>query len=295
MNAMRIEVGLGAAALGKRGLNESLLYASDREQGGKRIILYDDVKRMLLQQKAYAEGAFALTMHAANLHEQHGAGDHEAGLLLDSIVEVVKSWPSEWCLEANKWAIQVLGGAGYVVDYPLEQLYRDNRLNMIHEGTAGVHANTLLGRKMSSNSKSAALFARMRVSAEEAEAEAEAMPAVGERELLLELSASMREAIERAEKVTGVLTSEEAKPVALVNAHEYLNLMGHTVVGWMWIRLATAAARPAIDAASSDGFYCGKLQTAAYFFRHELPKTTPVAATLLSLDTTVREMRPEWF
>ena len=98
-----------------------------------------------------------------------------------------------------------------------------------------------------------------------------------------------------AEKVTGVLTSEEAKPVALVNAHEYLNLMGHTIVGWMWIRLATAAARPAIDADGSDGFYCGKLQTAAYFFRHELPKTAPVAATLLSLDTTVREMRSDWF
>ena len=68
--------------------------------------------------------------------------------MLDSIIEVVKSWPSEWCLEANKWAIQVLGGSGYVHDYPVEQLYRDNRLNMIHEGTAGVHANTLLGRKL---------------------------------------------------------------------------------------------------------------------------------------------------
>jgi len=75
----------------------------------------------------------------------------------------------------------------------------------------------------------------------------------------------------------------------------YLNLVGHTVVGWMWLRLATAAARPAAAADGADGFYCGKLHTAAYYFRHELPKTEPVAATLLSLDTTVREMRADWF
>ena len=231
MNAMRIEVGLWAAALGKRGLNESLLYAEEREQGGKRIILHDDVKRMLLQQKAYAEGSFALTMHAAQLHDQQAAGDSEAGALLDSIIEVVKSWPSEWCLEANKWAIQVLGGAGYVQDYPVEQVYRDNRLNMIHEGTAGVHANTLLGRKLSGN-KSVGLFARMRASAEAAEAEAKALPSSRERELLAELSASLREAIERAEKVAATYTCILAYVRTYICMHvcAYIRTCIHTYV-----------------------------------------------------------------
>ena len=213
MNAMRIEVGLGAACLGKRGYLESLasciqvlttapspfptgkrgyleslVYAREREQGGCAIIEHDDVKRMLLLQKAYAEGGYALSLGAAAMHDRARAGDKLAGALLDLQTEIVKSWPSEWCLEANKLAIQVhtdshtvamalhtdcpshrlshrrhgpshrlpftstltpspwqvLGGAGYVSDYPVEQLYRDNRLNMIHEGTAGRHAKRLL-------------------------------------------------------------------------------------------------------------------------------------------------------
>ena len=110
MNAMRIEVGLGAACLGKRGYLESLHYAHDREQGGKAIIEHADVKRMLLQQKAYAEGALALCLYAAHLHDKSTAGDGQSAALLDVSTEIVKSWPSEWCLEANKQAIQVLGG-----------------------------------------------------------------------------------------------------------------------------------------------------------------------------------------
>ena len=107
MNAMRIEVGLGAACLGKRGYLESLMYAHEREQGGCAIIEHDDVKRMLLLQKAYAEGGYALCLGAAAMHDRARAGDKLAGALLDLQIEIVKSWPSEWCLEANKLAIQV--------------------------------------------------------------------------------------------------------------------------------------------------------------------------------------------
>ena len=130
MNAMRIEVGLGAACVGKRAYQESLQYAQEREQGGCPIIEHDDVKRMLVAQKAYAEGAFAFCIHAAVLHDKALAGDKQAGALLAATLEIVKSWPSEWCLEGTKLAIQVAGGSGYVQDYPFEQLYRDQRLNV---------------------------------------------------------------------------------------------------------------------------------------------------------------------
>lgn len=110
MNAMRIEVGMGATLVGRRGLLESLLYAQEREQGGRQIIDHDDVKRMLLQQKAYVEGSHALCIAAAALHDRSCAGDREARALLEVQTEIVKSWPSEWCLEANKLAIQVMGG-----------------------------------------------------------------------------------------------------------------------------------------------------------------------------------------
>src|SRR3546814_14000657 len=106
---------------------------------------------MLLQQKAYVEGALALCLYCAKLVDELAiAGDdassHELHQLLEILTPIAKAWPSEFCLEANKLAIQVLGGYGYTRDYPVERLYRDNRLNPIHEGTNGIQALDLLGR-----------------------------------------------------------------------------------------------------------------------------------------------------
>lgn len=318
MNAMRIEVGLGAAALGKRGFQESLLYAQEREQGGSKIIDYPDVRRMLLLQKVYAEGSYALCMFGASLADRAKDGDRSSGALLDTITEVIKSWPSEWALEANKLAIQVLGGAGYVKDFPCEQLYRDNRLNMIHEGTAGIHAKTLLGRKMA-NGRAAPLFVAIRQSIDEARATASGLRDPSESvtsAVLLECSAAVSEATDRLESVTQLLTSAENRGAALTNAHDFLTMTGHTVAAWMWLRMATAAAR-SLDASSSSRslhgslghseaasppsddpatlFYMGKLHACRFFCRHELPKTRAMADLLVSMDQTVAEMQPGWF
>src|SRR3546814_4235930 len=108
---------------------------------------------MLLQQKAYVEGALALCLYCAKLVDELAiAGDdassHELHQLLEILTPIAKAWPSEFCLEANKLAIQVLGGYGYTRDYQVERLYRDNRLNPIHEGTNGIQALDLLGRKL---------------------------------------------------------------------------------------------------------------------------------------------------
>jgi alkylation response protein AidB-like acyl-CoA dehydrogenase len=123
-----------------------------RDQPQVPIIEHADVKRMLLAQKSYAEGALALELYCARLvDEQHTgapAAAAEAALLLEVLTPIAKSWPSEWCLEANSLAIQVLGGYGYTRDFPVEQYWRDNRLNMIHEGTHGIQALDLLGRKV---------------------------------------------------------------------------------------------------------------------------------------------------
>ena len=166
MNEARIAVGLGATMLGYAGYEASLDYAKDRPQGrpigpgGKDatqpqipIIRHADVKRMLLAQKSYCEGALALELYCARLvDELHtGAPDDAAprpALLLEMLTPIAKSWPSEWCLEANSLAIQVHGGYGYTRDFPVEQYWRDNRLNMIHEGTHGIQALDLLGRKV---------------------------------------------------------------------------------------------------------------------------------------------------
>ena len=165
MNEARIGVGMAAVMLGMAGYHASLDYASNRPQGrpvgpaGKdpskpqvRIIEHADVKRMLLAQKSYCEGALALELYCARLVDEQHTGTPEAAdearLLLEVLTPIAKSWPSEWCLEANSLAIQVHGGYGYTRDFPVEQYWRDNRLNMIHEGTHGIQAADLLGRKV---------------------------------------------------------------------------------------------------------------------------------------------------
>jgi butyryl-CoA dehydrogenase len=157
MNEARIGVGLAATMLGLAGYHASLDYAKNRPQGrptgigGKdaaqpqiRIIEHADVKRMLLAQKSYSEGSLALALYCARLVDEQHTGEpaaaDDARLLLEVLTPIAKSWPSEWCLEANSLAIQVLGGYGYTRDFPVEQYWRDNRLNMIHEGTHGIQA-----------------------------------------------------------------------------------------------------------------------------------------------------------
>jgi len=155
---------LGAIALGYTGYLKSLDYARSRPQGRPvtardpdtpqiPIIEHPDVKRMLLAQKSYVEGALALALYCARLvdigHSAESPDEHDSTtLLLDILTPIVKSWPSQWCLEANNLAIQVHGGYGYTRDYDVEQHYRDNRLNPIHEGTHGIQSLGLLGRKV---------------------------------------------------------------------------------------------------------------------------------------------------
>nr|BFE71349.1 hypothetical protein GCM10020092_046500 [Actinoplanes digitatis] len=116
------------------------------------IIRHPDVRRMLLASKTYVEGGLALILYAARLVDEQHTGDTaeaaEAALLLDMLTPIVKAWPSRWCLKANDHAIQVHGGYGYTREYPVEQFYRDNRLNPIHEGTDGIQGLDLLGRKV---------------------------------------------------------------------------------------------------------------------------------------------------
>eukprot|EP01036_Dinobryon_divergens_P040657 gene40657-53777_t len=174
MNEARIGIGMAATMLGLAGYYASLDYAKNRPQGRPvqgpkdaagaaavvkdaaqpqvRIIEHADVKRMLLAQKSYGEGALALNLFCAKLVDEQHTGDaasaDEARLLLEVLTPIAKSWPSEFCLEANSLAIQIHGGYGYTRDFPVEQYWRDNRLNMIHEGTHGIQAMDLLGRKV---------------------------------------------------------------------------------------------------------------------------------------------------
>jgi alkylation response protein AidB-like acyl-CoA dehydrogenase len=298
MNEARLGVGMGAVSLGYTGYLKSVQYALERPQGRPitskdptapqvPIVEHADVKRMLLAQKSYVEGALALALYCARLVDWQDSAESDAerdstALLLDILTPVAKSWPSQWCLEANSLAIQVLGGYGYTREYDVEQHYRDNRLNPIHEGTHGIQSLDLLGRKVTQRNGASlsALGAAM------AESVAAAETAGGE---AADLAAQLDTSWQRLVEVTMSMFASGDVEAAMANSAIYLEAFGHIVIAWMWLEQFLAT-----DGHGGD-FYDGKRQAARYFFRYELPRTTPQLQLLEALDRTTLEMRPGWF
>ncbi|WP_298833206.1 acyl-CoA dehydrogenase [uncultured Piscinibacter sp.] len=305
MNEARIAVGLGATMLGYAGYEASLDYAKNRPQGrpmgpsGKDatqpqipIIRHADVKRMLLAQKSWCEGALALALYCARLVDELHTGSPDAaaqsGLLLEMLTPIAKSWPSEWCLEANSLAIQVHGGYGYTRDFPVEQYWRDNRLNMIHEGTHGIQALDLLGRKvlMDGGKGLQLLGARLDATIDRALAVPE-LDGLGN-----ELAAAWAE-VGRATQAAWATGNPEA---ALANAVPYLQAFGHTVIAWIWLDVALCAqATLAQGGADEEAALRGKLAACRFFFRHDLPKVAAWLQVVASRDDTCRTMDENWF
>ena len=260
MNEARIGVGVGAAALGYRGYLHSVAYARDRTQGRPigasggapvPIIDHPDVKRMLLAQKSYAEGALALCLYCAKLVDQDE--DEDAAALLGLLTPVAKTWPSEYGLAANDIAIQIHGGYGYTRDFDVEQLYRDNRLNPIHEGTTGIQAIDLLGRKILRDSGQGMAVLRQRIAATISEAGADA--AMGQ--ALASFWQRIDVVIERLRTI--------GSPAAFDNATPFLRAFGHGVMAWLWLDMARAAAGGRAD------FAAGKRRACRYFYDYEVP------------------------
>ncbi|MGF6997191.1 acyl-CoA dehydrogenase [Paraburkholderia sp. GAS32] len=305
MNEARINVGMGATMLGYAGYLASLDYARNRPQGRLqstrssdvpvpqvRIIEHADVKRMLLAQKSYVEGGLALGLYCAHLIDERNTGDvdsaQQADTLLGILTPVAKSWPSEWCLEANNLAIQVHGGYGYTRDFQVEQYWRDNRLNMIHEGTHGIQGRDLLGRKVLAGDGYALHVWRNRV-----EAAIEAARPLRE---LNELASTMNSALDRLMVATRNAWSWGNAHETLANATPYLQAFGHTVIAWIWLQVAAAAVRDMHGSGTlGSDFYLGKLQAARYFFRHELPKTEAWLHVVAQRDLTALDMQDAWF
>jgi butyryl-CoA dehydrogenase len=299
MNEARIGVGMAATMLGMAGYHASLDYAKNRPQGrpvssgGKdaaapqvRIIEHADVKRMLLAQKSYCEGALALELYCARLvDEQHtGAADvaDDARLLLEVLTPIAKSWPSEWCLEANSLAIQVHGGYGYTRDFPVEQYWRDNRLNMIHEGTHGIQGMDLLGRKvLMENGKGLQLLAgRINATIERA---------IQQPELAAHANA-LGQALAQVGAATKAAWATGNPQDALANAVPYMQAFGHTVLAWIWLDVALAA-----HAAADTPARTGRLAAMRFFFHYELPKIGAWLQVVSSRDQTCASLPEDAF
>ena len=297
MNEARIGVGFMATMLGQAGLETSSDYARSRRQGriaGRKdpdapqvaIIEHADIRRMLLAQKAYSDGALALCLYGARLVDDRNSGDavsaREADGLLDLLTPVIKSWPSEWALEANNFAIQVLGGAGYTRDFPVEQYWRDNRLNMIHEGTNGIQALDLLGRKVRMRDGEALGLLKKRVQATIAAAAAHAG--------LRHHGDHLAEAFAKLETATAASIASQPPERGLANASVYLNGFGHTVVAWLWLDMMIRIESEV--SSEADTVRLGLAAAARYFFAFELP----LAAHWFGLvgNPLIMESDPSW-
>lgn len=308
MNEARIGVGLGAAMIGYRGYLCSLEYAKNRPQGrlpsnrnpaSKPVMLIEhaDIRRLLLAQKSYVEGSLALCLYAAKLMDLSEASEEEsakidAGQLLDLLTPVVKSFPSSYGTKANDLAIQVLGGSGYTRDYPVEQCYRDNRLNPIHEGTEGIQALDLLGRKLWINNSGA--FQQLLKLIKETVTQAEKTD-LNPQAAILEKAADK---LASTTQVLGKALHIEGPDKTLANASLYLDSFGRVVVAWLWLKQAIIArnklSASAIQA-SQQGFLEGKIQTASYFINWELPEVFHLLKLLENLDPICFEMQEDWF
>ena len=305
MNEARVGVGMNAVSIGTAAYYASLEYARERPQGRPvaeknpaqpqvPIIRHADVKRMLLFQKSVLEGSLGLLLYCSYLSDVAHAGEgpeaDEAALLLDLLTPVAKSYPSEMGCLTTSAAVQILGGAGYTTDFPVEQFYREARIHPIHEGTTGIHGLDLLGRKVTlQGGKAVQLFVReVGRTMAEAQTMAELRP----------LTEKLQAALSQLDNVTHHLLGQIAdNPEAgLADATLYLEFFGIVTIAWQWLRQATVA-RQAMEKAHTDDrdFYAGKLAAARYFYEYELVKTESLARRLLSEDRVTVEMKRELF
>jgi butyryl-CoA dehydrogenase len=279
--------------LGMAGYYASLDYAKTRTQGrpvgpaGKdpsqppvRLIEHADIKRMLLAQKAYGEGALALGLYCARLVDELHTGDEaqrsDAQWLLEVLTPIVKSWPSEWCLEGNSLAIQIHGGYGYTRDFPVEQYWRDQRLNMIHEGTHGIQAMDLLGRKvLLEDGRGLKLLSKhILVTVTQAQA---AGPEY------LAYAKALQQAVQDITAATQAAWAEADPALALANAVPYMQAFGHTVIAWVWLQVAMASQ-------GEGDANLGRRQACQFFFHYELPKIGAWLNVVNSRDSTCADM-----
>jgi alkylation response protein AidB-like acyl-CoA dehydrogenase len=308
MNEARIGVGTAATMLGLAGYYASLDYAKTRLQGRPvkstsaggtaakdasqpqvPLIEHADVRRMLLAQKSYGEGALALELYCARLVDEHHTGAPQAAddarLLLEVLTPIAKSWPSEWCLEANSLAIQVHGGYGYTRDFPVEQYWRDNRLNMIHEGAHGIQAADLLGRKvlMENGRGLALLIERVAATVNRAKQMAD----------VAEFANQLEHALHKTTAVTRAAWSRADPTLALANAVPYMQGFGHTVLAWVWLDVAIAAIN--LDAAQTKPSTQGIVGAARFFYHYELPKIAAWYNVVESHDMTCANLAAQAF
>lgn len=302
MNGARLSVGMMSTALSSAAYYASLEYANERPQGRplslrepnapqSLIIEYADVKRMLLFQKSIVEGSLAFVSQCAYYADMarvtEGEESENYNLLLDLLTPIAKSYPAEMSVQSTSAGMQILGGAGYCDDFPLQQFFRDTRINPIYEGTTGIQAMDLLGRKVPAKmGKSIMLYgAEINKTIEEA-TKVESLKPYADK-----LAASLQKFTEVTMQLMGLAQSQSPE-VFLADATLYLESAGVISIAWQWLKQAVVANEKLAENPQGEelNFYQGKIYAFKYFFNYELPKVKGLVERLLSEERITLEM-----
>jgi butyryl-CoA dehydrogenase len=282
MNEKRIGVGIGATGKATAAYYAALEYANQRLQGRAvtekdplspqiPIIKHADVKRMLLFQRSICEGALSLALQSAKYLDLVAVNEdgEKYGLIADLLIPVVKSYPAEMGILSTSAAIQCLGGYGFCRDFPVEQYYRDIRIDTLHEGTTGIQAKDLLGRKVTMKGGKAYQLVVEEIGRTIAEA--------GKITELQSYAAQLEDGLQLFKEVTDhllVIKAQGNQEMFEADANVYLEMAGVFFIAWQWLVQAITATK-ALEGkvtASEQNFYHGKMVTFKYFYTYELPK-----------------------
>ncbi|NID11193.1 acyl-CoA dehydrogenase [Fibrivirga algicola] len=294
MNEARIGVGMTAAGIATAAYHAALQYARERPQSRRLneknaldapqtpIINHPDVRRMLLFQKAVTEGSLSLLLEAAKqfdiAHAADGDEQETAKLLVEILMPMAKTYPSEMGVQSVSQSVQTFGGYGFTEDFPVEQLYRDIRITPIYEGTTGIQAQDLLGRKMTMKGGKAAQLLMQEIGKTIADAY--------NHDELKTYAASLKAELGRIQEVFQALTPHAGAgdyERYLSDATLFLEQMGIVVVAWQWLKQGLVAKQTILTQNPQGdelAFYEGKLHTMKFFFHYEVPKTLGLAARL---------------
>ena len=298
MNGARIAVGRGAAAIAMAAYRASLQYANERPQGrkltadGKKnptekqslIIEHPDVRRMLLLQKAIAEGSLSLILLASKYHDiVHAASSKEEKekyhLLLEMIIPIVKTYPSEAGILSVNNGLQTLGGYGFCTDFSLQQYYRDIRIFSIYEGTTGIQSQDLLGRKVTMfNGRGLELLSAEIL---------KTIIAANNIDEFKSYASVLGDKLKQTQQILGFLMPFAQKgnyERYLADANLFMEYLSTVIISWLWLEMAVDAKHQLenSDRKFNIDFYESKIHTMKFYFKYELPKTNALAESLTS-------------
>ena len=302
MNEARLGVGVQSIALSEIAYQNSVIYAKERIQGksfsnegqlsveSKPIINHPDVRRNLLDQKSFIEGGRALSIWVASLLDKsnHLMDDRAYGLA-SLLTPVIKGYLSDIGFEMTVVSQQIFGGHGYIEEWGMSQFVRDSRIAMIYEGTNGIQAIDLVGRKLNSDGGKNIIYLNELVQnflTEHSELE----------ELNNDFLVPLKESKKNVEEVLNFFMSNGLKNPnsALAGASDFLHLLGNFCIGFMWAKIAAILFKEN-EIINENTFQEGKILTGQYYMKNILPKTNYLAKKILSGDKIIMSLNTEQF